>query len=126
MGMLRPQHPLAGLKRPLKQRLHACGIGRLDGCTVIGNAGNCSAATAREIYGLGGDYILQIKGNQPTLLKYCENAFKDAPRPAPITGKGHGRITERTLLRAADHHEPLQPLKEKKHDPKPTHHGNQE
>ena len=67
---------------------------------MTGDAGNCSVATAREIYSLGGDYILQVKGNQPTLLKYCENAFKDAPRPTPITGKGHGRVTERTLRRA--------------------------
>jgi len=58
---------------------------------VTGDAGNCSAATAAEIHGLGGDYVLQVKGNQPTLLKFCEAAFAGLPRPAPIPRKGHGR-----------------------------------
>ena len=64
---------------------------------MTGDAGNCSAATAAEIHGLGGNYVLQVKGNQPTLQKYCETAFAGLPRPAPIPRKGHGRLTMRTL-----------------------------
>ena len=67
---------------------------------MTGDAGNCSAATAAEIHGLGGDYVLQVKGNQPTLLKFCEAAFAGLPRPAPIPRKGHGRLTMRTLRAA--------------------------
>lgn len=63
--------------------------------TVTGDAGHCCAATAAEIYRAGGDYILQVKGNQPTLLKLCRTAFDAAPRPPPAVEKLHGRLTER-------------------------------
>lgn len=67
---------------------------------MTGDAGNCSAATAAEIHGLGGDYVLQVKGNQPTLLQFCGAAFAGLPRPAPVPRKGHGRLTLRTLRAA--------------------------
>ena len=73
---------------------------RLDGTVVTGDAGNCSAATASEIYALGGDYILQVKGNQPTVEAFCEASFKDMPRPAAISRKSHGRLCERKLMSA--------------------------
>ncbi|MGA0368080.1 MAG: transposase [Kiritimatiellia bacterium] len=35
--------------------------------------------TARQILGQGGDYLLQVKSNQPTLHKYAKQISKDAP-----------------------------------------------
>lgn len=55
---------------------------RLNGTTVTGDAVNCSAATASEIHALGGDYVLHVKGNQPTVQTLCEAAFRDMPGPA--------------------------------------------
>jgi predicted transposase YbfD/YdcC len=74
---------------------------RLDGTVVTGDAGNCSAATASEIYTLGGDYVLQVKGNQPTVEAFCETSFKVLPRPDAITRKSHGRLCERKLMSAS-------------------------
>jgi len=67
---------------------------------VTGDAGNCSSATASEINGLGGDYVLQVKGNQPTALAFCEAAFAGLPRPAAITRKSNGRVCEKTFMSA--------------------------
>ena len=75
-------------------------LARLDGAAVTGDAGNCSAATASEIYTLGGDYILQVKGNQPTVEAFCEASFEGVPRPAAIARKSHGRLCERKLMSA--------------------------
>jgi len=66
--------------------------------TVSGDAGHCCAATAADIYRSGGDYILQVKGNQPTLQKLCKATFACVPQPQPITEKEHGRLTERTAM----------------------------
>jgi hypothetical protein len=65
---------------------------------VTGDAGNCSAATATEIYGLGGDYMLQVKGNQPTAHEFCEAAFKGATMPPPSVSKSKGRVAERSAV----------------------------
>jgi hypothetical protein len=65
---------------------------------VTGDAGNCSAATASEIYGLGGDYMLQVKGNQPTARQFCENAFEGVPMPPPSVSKSNGRVSERSAV----------------------------
>lgn len=65
---------------------------------MTGDAGNCSAATASEIYNLGGDYMLQVKGNQPTAHALCENVFEGAPMPPPSVSKSNGRVSERTAL----------------------------
>jgi hypothetical protein len=65
---------------------------------VTGDAGNCSAATATEIYSLGGDYMLQVKGNQPTAHAFCEDAFKGVPMPPASVSKSGGRVAERTAV----------------------------
>lgn len=65
---------------------------------MTGDAGNCSVATATEIYRLGGDYMLQVKGNQPTAQAFCENAFKGVTMPPPAVEKRNGRVSERSAL----------------------------
>ena len=47
-------------------------IPSLDGKTVTADALHCQARTARAIVGKGGDYLLQVKGNQPGMLKQAK------------------------------------------------------
>lgn len=63
---------------------------------MTGDAGNCSVATAGEVYRLGGDYLLQVKGNQPTAQAFCENTFENLSLPPPAISKSNGRVSERS------------------------------
>jgi hypothetical protein len=53
----------------------------LDNKIITGDALHCQKEHARAIVEKGGDYLLQIKGNQPTLLKQSEglNAIPSTP-----------------------------------------------
>jgi len=51
----------------------------LDGQTVTADPLHCQKETARVIVEKGGDYFLQIKGNQPTLLKYARRQTAGDP-----------------------------------------------
>jgi predicted transposase YbfD/YdcC len=53
----------------------------LDNKIVTADALHCQTEHARTIVEKGGDYLLQIKGNQPTLLKQAEglNAIESTP-----------------------------------------------
>ena len=54
--------------------------GDLADRVVTGDALHAQRETAAAIVGADGDYLLQIKANQPSLLKAAEDAFKgDAP-----------------------------------------------
>lgn len=62
----------------------------LEGKTVTADPLHCQKQTARAIVDKGGEYFLQIKGNQPSLLEYAEiHTTKDTPllyRPKADTG----------------------------------------
>lgn len=68
----------------------------LDGCTVTADALHCQRATARTILDRGGDYVLALKGNQPTLLEDVRTLLDDpavSPDDVAATTDGdHGRI----------------------------------
>jgi hypothetical protein len=53
----------------------------LDGKIVTADPLHCQRATARVIVEKGGDYLFQIKGNQPKLLEQAQkfDALKDTP-----------------------------------------------
>ena len=51
----------------------------LDGKTITADPLHCQKETARIIAEKGGEYFLQIKGNQPTLLQYACTQASDAP-----------------------------------------------
>lgn len=57
------------------------GLPALDDKIVTADALHCQKTTARIIVEKGGDYLLQIKGNQPKLLTQAEalNAQAQAP-----------------------------------------------
>lgn len=87
----------------------------LRSATVTVDALGCQTEIAEEIVAGGGDYLLAVKENQPTLHADIQEAFEDAvrtprqPMDPPLaverwldTTKGHGRIEERTLLVCRD------------------------
>ncbi len=63
----------------------------LDGKIITGDPLHCQRQHARTIVEKGGDYLFQIKGNQPHLLQQAQglDALKDTPflpKPSPVTG----------------------------------------
>jgi len=76
----------------------------LHNTTVTIDAMGCQRQIAEAIVEGGGDYILQVKDNQPTLRENLELLFAEAMRDdcrgvaydfATQTNKGHGRIETR-------------------------------
>lgn len=55
----------------------------LQGFLVSIDAMGCQKDIAAQIVAKGGDYLLAVKGNQPTLLKGVELAFTDRPESLP-------------------------------------------
>ena len=75
--------------------------GGLQGALVSIDAIATNPACASAIIAAGADYLLAVKGNQPTLAGEIEAVFRDA-QPQSLdtftdTGKGHGRIEERSV-----------------------------
>lgn len=80
----------------------------LEGAVVTIDAIACNPQIARSIRDAGADYLLAVKGNQPTLQADIEAAF-EAAEPTQIetdvdVDKGHGRIETRSVsvLRQVD------------------------
>jgi predicted transposase YbfD/YdcC len=64
----------------------------------------CQTELAQAIVEGGGDYVLAVKGNQPTLHTALQEAFAQAPAPKLRSSrhtttfeKGHGRYEQRTV-----------------------------
>jgi predicted transposase YbfD/YdcC len=69
----------------------------LDGKTVTADPLHNQHKTACAIVEKGGEYLQQVKGNQPGLLKTIKKAFaKTRPRYGPAN-KSHGRIEQRAI-----------------------------
>jgi len=71
---------------------------------VTSDAMGCQKEIAQTIVEGGGDYILAVKDNQPTLHAELQAAFVEAPPPklrsarqATTFEKGHGRYEQRTV-----------------------------
>lgn len=83
----------------------------LKGCIVTIDAAGCQTNIAQQIIAQGGDYVLALKDNQPTLAADVALLFQDchATRPgsypvdhAQTIEKGHGRIETRDCWVIAD------------------------
>lgn len=86
----------------------------LEGCVVPIDAMGCQSAIATQIVAQGADYVLALKGNQPTLHATVMGAFADAQRegregwrPAvedqvQTWDKGHGRLERRCYRALSD------------------------
>jgi predicted transposase YbfD/YdcC len=73
--------------------------GQLEGALVTIDAMGTQVEIADKIVALGADYLLPLKGNQPTLEKDVEDYFETAPQNElackTTVEKGHGRIETR-------------------------------
>jgi len=82
--------------------------GRLEGAVVTIDAIACNPRIAHSIRAVGADYLLAVKGNQPTLQADIEAAFEAADKGQVEVDvdldKGHGRIETRavSVLRQVD------------------------
>jgi predicted transposase YbfD/YdcC len=80
----------------------------LEGALITIDAIACNPQIAQSIRNIEADYLLAVKGNQPTLQADVEAAFKAAQKGqveiAADVDKGHGRIESRTVsvLRQVD------------------------
>src|SRR6202167_4005539 len=74
--------------------------GQLEGALVTIDAMGCQVDIADKIVAHKADYLLALKGNQPTLEADVEDYFHTAPAAELVTTetveKGHGRIETRT------------------------------
>jgi predicted transposase YbfD/YdcC len=74
--------------------------GQLEGALVSIDAMGCQVEIADKIVGHKADYLLALKGNQPTLEADVLDYFRTAPAAELVTKttveKGHGRIETRT------------------------------
>ena len=89
----------------------------LRGATVTIDAMGCQTEIAKVIIAGGGDYLLAVKDNQPTLHADLQATFAEAADPRPRTvdeqprpalevheevDKGHGRVETRTVRLCRD------------------------
>lgn len=86
----------------------------LDGCVVTIDAMGCQTAVAAQVHEQGADYVLALKGNQPTLQRTVVAAFADLALPAAdawvpaeqdraeTLDKGHGRVERRRYHALSD------------------------
>lgn len=85
-------------------------IAHLDwqGRVLTGDALYCQRELCRQVLERGGDYLLTVRGNQPTLFRLLQRTFAPQARPllhcqdARTRNKGHGRIEFRQLRATAD------------------------
>jgi predicted transposase YbfD/YdcC len=79
---------------------------QLKGALVTIDAMGCQVEIADRIVGHGADYLLALKGNQPTLESDVEAYFNDAPAADLVTKttleKAHGRLETRTYAASAN------------------------
>ena len=88
----------------LLDKLAACGS--LAGALVTIDAVACNPKIAGQIVAHGGDYLLAVKANQPSLRQEVERFFADAPQQSldqdHDLDKGHGRIEDRRVFVSRD------------------------
>ncbi len=82
------------------------GAGQLDGAVVTIDAMGCQVAIAQKIIDHGADYVLSLKGNQPTLEADVLDYFRTAPAGEIVSTttieKDHGRIETRHYRASAN------------------------
>jgi predicted transposase YbfD/YdcC len=80
---------------------------QLEGALVTIDAMGCQVDIADKIVAHKADYLLALKGNQPTLEADVEDYFRTAPAgelvsKKPVVEKGHGRIETRTCTASSN------------------------
>jgi len=79
---------------------------QLEGALVTIDAMGCQVEIADKIVAHKADYLLALKGNQPTLEADVEDYFRTAPAEKLVSKttveKGHGRIETRTYVASSE------------------------
>src|SRR6266850_3200851 len=80
---------------------------QLKGALVSIDAMGCQVAIADKIVAYEADYLLALKGNQPTLETDVKDYFRTAPddevvAKPPVVEKGHGRIETRAYTASSN------------------------
>ena len=85
---------------------HLAETSRLEGALVTIDAMGCQVEIADKIVAHGADYLLALKGNQPTMESDVGTYYDDAPDfelvAKTTVEKGHGRIETRTYTASAN------------------------
>ncbi len=85
---------------------HLAETNRLEGALVTIDAMGCQVEIADKIVAHGADYLLALKGNQPTMESDVGTYYDDAPDfelvAKTTVEKGHGRIETRTYTASAN------------------------
>ena len=86
---------------------HLAETGQLAGALVTIDAMGCQVAIADKIVAHEADYLLALKGNQPTLETDVKDYFRTAPddevvAKPPVVEKGHGRIETRAYTASSN------------------------
>jgi predicted transposase YbfD/YdcC len=86
---------------------HLAETKQLKGALVTIDAMGCQVAIADKIVGHKADYLLALKGNQPTLEAEVADYFRSAPAEKVVSKeaeieKGHGRIEMRTYTASSE------------------------
>ena len=85
---------------------HLAETGQLKGALVSIDAMGCQVEIADKIVAHQADYLLALKGNQPTLEAEVADYFRTAPAAELVTKttveKGHGRIETRTYSASSE------------------------
>jgi predicted transposase YbfD/YdcC len=70
---------------------------KLEAQKVSLDAHHCNPKTTAQIHQAGGEYVIQVKQNQPKLLEHCQHLAATVPPRASYDErtKGHGRSTTR-------------------------------
>ena len=72
----------------------------VTGALITIDAIGCQHDVAEQMLEAGGDYVLQVKGNQPTLLQELEDSFPNISKGYTVNkeeGLEHGRIEHRQM-----------------------------
>lgn len=85
---------------------HLAETRQLEGALVSIDAMGCQVEIADKIVAHKADYLLALKGNQPTLEADVEDYFRTAPAEKLVSKttveKGHGRIETRTYAASSE------------------------
>jgi hypothetical protein len=74
-GGILAEHPIDPATNEAKTALQVLKDMVLEGKLIIGDAGYCDREICQEIIDSGGDYLVLVKDNQPTLHKQAQQAF---------------------------------------------------
>ena len=97
LGIVLGQEKVAGKSNEITAIPELLDALYLTGFLVSIDAMGCQKKVAAQLTARGGDYLLAVKGNQPTLLEAIETAFIEQSQAEGVdrhceVQKGHGRI----------------------------------